>query len=178
MKRFAFTLLELVFVIIIIGILTVTAMPNFNRHPLQEAAENVATQIRYTQHLAMVDDKFDPADANWWKRKWQFKVTGTSYDVFSDSVTINGTVDTGEAAVDPLTKTPITAINLADKYGITAITATTLAFDNMGRPYSGFTTDVFTDIIAAATVITLTHSDGTAVITVHPETGYVSVEYP
>ncbi|MDO9208669.1 MAG: prepilin-type N-terminal cleavage/methylation domain-containing protein, partial [Sulfuricurvum sp.] len=39
MKRFAFTMLELVFVIIVIGILAVLAMPNFNRHPLQEAAE-------------------------------------------------------------------------------------------------------------------------------------------
>ncbi len=30
MKRFAFTMLELVFVIIVIGILAVLAMPNFN----------------------------------------------------------------------------------------------------------------------------------------------------
>jgi len=178
MKRSAFTMLELVFVIIVIGILAVLAMPNFNRHPLQEAAEQVASHIRYTQHLAMVDDKFDPADGNWWKRKWQFKITGTSYDVFSDSVTINGSVDAGEAAIDPLTKTPISAINLATDYGITAITASTFAFDNMGRPYNGFTTDVYTDIVTADTNITLTHNDGTAIITIRPETGYVSVTYP
>lgn len=178
MKRFAFTMLELVFVIIVIGILAVLAMPNFNRHPLQEAAEQLANHIRYTQHLAMVDDKFDPADANWWKRKWQLKITGTSYAVFSDSVTINGTVDAGEAAIDPLTKTPISAINLATDYGITAIAASTFAFDNMGRPYNGFTTDVYTDIVTADTNITLTHDDGTAIITIRPETGYVSVTYP
>ncbi len=179
MKRSAFTMLELVFVIIVIGILAVLAMPNFNRHPLQEATEQLASHIRYTQHLAMIDDKFDPADANWWKRKWQLKITGTSYDVFSDSVTINGTVDAGEAAIDPLTKAPISAINLADKYGITAITApATLAFDNMGRPYDDFTTDVYTDIVTADTNITLTHDDGTAIITIRPETGYVSVTYP
>lgn len=178
MKRFAFTMLELVFVIIVIGILAVLAMPNFNRHPLQEATEQLASHIRYTQHLAMVDDKFDPADANWWERKWQLKITGTSYDVFSDSGAFNHTADVGEAAIDPLTKTPISAINLATDYGITAITALTLAFDNMGRPYDGFTTDVYTDIVTADINITLTHDDGTAIITIRPETGYVSVTYP
>lgn len=178
MKRFAFTMLELIFVIIVIGILAVLAMPNFNRHPLQEATEQLASHIRYTQHLAMVDDKFDPADVNWWKTKWQLTIAGTSYDVFSDSVTINGTVDAGEAAIDPLTKAPISAINLATDYGITAITASTLAFDNMGRPYDDFTTDVYTDIVTVDTNITLTHNDGTAIITIRPETGYVSVTYP
>jgi prepilin-type N-terminal cleavage/methylation domain-containing protein len=33
MKRYAFTLLELVFVIIVIGILAVLAMPNFRGNP-------------------------------------------------------------------------------------------------------------------------------------------------
>ncbi|MCX6061596.1 MAG: prepilin-type N-terminal cleavage/methylation domain-containing protein [Campylobacterales bacterium] len=177
MKRSAFTMLELIFVIIVIGILAVFAMPNFNRHPLQEAAEQVASHIRYTQHLAMVDDKFDPSNANWWQRKWQLTIAGTSYNVYSD-INENGGFDAGEAAVDPLTKTPISAVDLAAKYGITTITAKTLAFDNMGRPYNGFTTDVYTDIITAETNVTLTHNDGTAIITVQPETGYVSVTYP
>jgi prepilin-type N-terminal cleavage/methylation domain-containing protein len=57
MKRFAFTMLELIFVIIVIGILAVLAMPSFNKNSLAEAAEQVAGHIRYTQHLAMVDDK-------------------------------------------------------------------------------------------------------------------------
>jgi prepilin-type N-terminal cleavage/methylation domain-containing protein len=177
MKRFAFTMLELVFVIIVIGILAVLAMPNFNRHPLQEATEQLASHIRYTQHLAMVDDKFDPADANWWKSKWQLTITGTSYDLYSDK-NKDEAFQAGEAAIDPLTKTPISAINLATNYGITAITApTTLAFDNMGRPYHGFTA-VYADIVTADMNITLTHDDGTAIITIHPETGYVSVTYP
>ena len=176
MKRFAFTMLELVFVIIVIGILAVLAMPNFNRHPLQEATEQLASHIRYTQHLAMVDDKFDPADANWWKTKWQLEITGTSYNLYSDK-NDNG-FTTGEAAIDPLTKTPISSVDLAPKYGITAITApATLAFDNMGRPYHGFTA-IYADIVTADTNITLTHDNGTAIITIHPETGYVSVTYP
>ena len=64
MKK-AFTMLELVFVIVIIGILAVVAMPSFQRDTLQEAGNQIISHIRYTQHLAMMDDKFNPADATW-----------------------------------------------------------------------------------------------------------------
>jgi type II secretory pathway pseudopilin PulG len=71
MKRFAFTMLELVFVIIVIGILAVLAIPNFGRQPAQEAAMQIASHIRYTQHLAMIDDKYDSNDSTWWQMRWQ-----------------------------------------------------------------------------------------------------------
>ena len=54
----AFTMLELVFVIVVSGILAATFIPRFDRDNLQEAADQVISHIRYTQHLAMVDDKF------------------------------------------------------------------------------------------------------------------------
>ncbi|MFA6144753.1 MAG: type II/IV secretion system protein [Sulfurimonas sp.] len=122
MKRFAFTMLELVFVIIVIGILAVLAMPNFNRHPLQEAAEQVASHIRYTQHLAMVDDKFDPTDVTWYKEKWQIRFrrnSGSSaYVIFSDS-DADGNSNNTEMAIDPLTGKRIDGISLftpSEKY--------------------------------------------------------------
>lgn len=124
MKRFAFTMLELVFVIIIIGILAVLAMPNFNTNPLRLAAEQVATHIRYTQHLAMVDDKFDPTDARfhslagynpandgqWYKEFWRIRfytdASGNKwYAVFNDKDR-EGQIDINthiEPAIDPLT---------------------------------------------------------------------------
>ncbi|MDP3265684.1 MAG: prepilin-type N-terminal cleavage/methylation domain-containing protein [Sulfuricurvum sp.] len=176
MKRFAFTLLELVFVLIVIGILAVLAMPNFRGHPLQDAAQQVADHIRYTQHLAMIDDKYDPSDTTWWQTRWQLTIAGTSYDLYSDRDK-DGALTAGEAAVDPLTKTPIAAIDLGADYGITAITAATIAFDNMGRPYNALAT-IYGGLIQADTNITLSHNDGQAIITIHPETGYVSVTYP
>lgn len=175
MKRFAFTLLELVFVLIVIGILAVLAMPNFRGHPLQDAAEQVASHLRYTQHLAMIDDKYDPSDPTWWQTRWQLTIAGTSYDLYSDRDK-DGALTAGEAAVDPLTKTPIAAVNLATDYGITAITAATIAFDNMGRPYSNLGT-IYGGLILVDTNIVLSHVDGNATITVHPETGYVTVSY-
>lgn len=123
MKRFAFTMLELVFVIIVIGILAVLAMPSFGSNPLQQAAEQVAGHIRYTQHLAMVDDKFDPIDSQfkanpgytatydhlWFREYWRIRFYTNSsnvyYAVFSDKDR-EGNIDTAshtEPAIDPLT---------------------------------------------------------------------------
>ncbi|WP_295055845.1 prepilin-type N-terminal cleavage/methylation domain-containing protein [Sulfuricurvum sp.] len=182
MKRFAFTLLELVFVIIVIGILAVLAMPDFKSNQLQQAAEQVANHIRYTQHLAMIDDKFDPTDATWFQDKWAIDLCQPAYLIS----TLNGTM----TATDPLTTTDIngTAVddfNLATKFGITGVTVTggncRIGFDNLGRPYgftaAGLPATTFAGLLNANTIITLQHTDGNATITVRPETGYVSVTY-
>lgn len=108
MKRFAFTLLELVFVIIIIGILAVLAMPNFKGNPLQTAAEQVASHIRYTQHLAMVDDKFNPNDTTWWQTRWQIQFEnaapnpGKIYVIYRN-LDKDANEDDNETARDPQT---------------------------------------------------------------------------
>lgn len=220
MKRTAFTMLELVFVIIVIGILSVLAMPNFNTNPLQLAAEQVATHIRYTQHLAMVDDKFDPEDSRfhsiagynaandgeWYKEFWRTRFYTDAngdkwYAVFSDKDR-EGQIDINtheEPAIDPLTGKFLFGLevssnpknnekmNLTDTFGITNISATCdtnnidLFFDNLGRPYihsvSSTPTPPYSNLLTSDCNITLVHPDGTATITVHPETGYVSVIY-
>jgi len=91
MKK-AFTMLELVFVIVVIGILAATVLPNTKTNPLQEAATQLVSHIRYTQHLAMVDDKFDSNDSNWYKKRWQLifqpvKDSGgqIAYSIFTDT---------------------------------------------------------------------------------------------
>jgi prepilin-type N-terminal cleavage/methylation domain-containing protein len=77
MKQFrhtsGFTILELVFVIVVIGIISVLALPRLDRDNLQEAADQVLSHIRYTQHLAMQDDKFDPDDNDWFKGRWRIR---------------------------------------------------------------------------------------------------------
>jgi len=215
MKRFAFTMLEMIFVIIVIGIVTVLAMPSFHSNQLQQAAEQVAGHIRYTQHLAMVDDRFNPADQKWCSEMWIFSIrelndsnnNGESewfYEVFSDrSFDNDSTAD--EEATDPLTGQTLgngslnntvddkKIINLTRKYGIKNIvyaggtnikgsTQKRIAFDNLGRPYRNASANLGENwrryLITTPVTITLTGSDNqTAVITVRPETGYVSVTY-
>lgn len=113
MKK-AFTLIEIVFVIVIIGILAVVIIPRTERDPLREAAIQIVSDIRYTQHLAMIDDKYDSTDSNWYRNRWQLlfgksnsgaKNTGGkyAYTIFSDYLsTSQGNPEPAEMAVNPV----------------------------------------------------------------------------
>ena len=165
MKRFAFTMLELVFVIIVIGILAVLAMPSFTSNSLQKAAEQVAEHIQYTQHLAMIDDKFDPNDQLWFRENWQIEFTSTAsnvwYKIYCDT-DHNGNSDSvthKEVATDPLSGDSLDGnsdvTDLKKRFAITSVafssscsgrnnnggglptggTGKELSFDSLGRPY-------------------------------------------
>ena len=93
MKK-AFTMIELIFIIVVVGILAAVAVPQINRNSLVEAADQVAAHIRYTQQLAMNDNKFDPDDPNWFKRFWRIQFTdqgapgsaaGWRYNIYWDN---------------------------------------------------------------------------------------------
>ncbi|MDP3302389.1 MAG: prepilin-type N-terminal cleavage/methylation domain-containing protein [Sulfuricurvum sp.] len=207
MKRFAFTMLELVFVIIVIGILAVFAMPNFRGNQLQTAAEQVASHIRYTQHLAMVDDDFNQSDATWWQERWQIQFEnyapnpGKIYVIYHN-LNKDTNENDNEIARDPHTRqlmkgadkdiaTPpfkyMDDLLISKKYGITNVTfsagcnsssatSNRIGFDNLGRPYTRSSTATpFGNLLIANCDISLVHTDGTAVIRVHPETGHVCI---
>ena len=72
-NRQAFTMLELVIVITVLGILAALAIPRMQRDLRQEAADNLVSAIRYTQHLAMMDDKTDPGNSMWQRRYWHIR---------------------------------------------------------------------------------------------------------
>ncbi len=91
--RSAFTLMELAFVIVVVGILAAVIIPRTTSNRLHEAATQLVSHIRYTQHLAMMDDKFDVNDNDWHMEMWQIRFTDGSADsdnevayvIFSDS---------------------------------------------------------------------------------------------
>ena len=98
MKK-AFTLVELIFVVVVIGILAFSLWPK--KQPIQAlaAARQIVAHIRYTQHLALNDDKFathtyiatDGTKKNiaidWYKRLWRITFSDTKKveDCTSDS---------------------------------------------------------------------------------------------
>ena len=159
----AFTMLELVFVIIIIGILAATVLPKLDRDIRQEAADNILSAIRYTQHLALTDDKQSFKTKDWQQKLWlvRFETYGSDiiYKIGSD-MDMDGNIDQSEAAIDPLTGKYLHTtdsiqdddeaprIFLTKKYGITSVvfnnckgtqntSAKHIAFDNKGRPHRG-----------------------------------------
>lgn len=202
MKK-AFTMLELVFVIVIVGILSYFVSSSFQRNPLREAADQIVSHIRYTQHLAMMDDKFDPTDATWFRERWQIRfrllLGEFGYVVFSDrNQDRNSNANNPqEIAVNPLSKELLNGFlnfaqgNLTKAYGITNVLTSCLvadgtlvtanrgaiSFDSFGRPYNGVSnaTSPFEYLLMQDCNITLVNSDGNVTITVTKETGYTYI---
>lgn len=206
MKRHAFTMLELVFVILVISILAVLGIPSFQKNLLQEATEQIAGHIRYTQHLAYLDDKYDLNDTNWRAENWQiwFRIYQGSYyyEVFSDkNHGANSNAD--EEAIDPISHDKLgngisgiglpqnQRMNLTETYGITMMSFSQncaagqggqIAFDNIGRPYGDVTydpNDPYYKLFKEPCIIQLHHEDTdmNSTISIYPETGYVLVKF-
>lgn len=165
MKRKAFTMLELVFVIVVLGILAALAMSRMERDVRQEAADNILSAIRYTQHMAFMDNVILPTQSDWQRSFWSFGTQNTTggediyYEIGSDK-NRGGNIDNVEAAQDPTNGLRLNAANvstratniangsspsifLGKQYGITAVAyaggcnAQHIAFDYLGRPHSG-----------------------------------------
>lgn len=109
MKK-AFTLVELVLVVVVVGIISAAIVPRLNRSTLDQAADQIISHIRYTQHLALMDDKFDPKDPTWFKERWQLSFSRSvdsqnvwAYAIFSDMYNHDGSANLKqELARDPM----------------------------------------------------------------------------
>ena len=107
MKK-ALTMIELVFVIVVIGILSAVIIPRVQTNPLQEAAIQLVADIRYTQHLAFIDDKYETtAGSVWFKKRWQLEFGKPAnadgkfaYTIYADDGG-SGDADEGEIAINP-----------------------------------------------------------------------------
>ena len=163
----AFTMLELVFVIVALGIIAAVAIPRIDRDLTQEAADTVLSNIRYTQHLALVDYRHDFTDPKWQRAFWQIRFescadsSGLFLSIGSDKG-YGGDIDKSEAATDPANGLPMFWKNtdacthggdatvsenifLTKKFGVKSVTGTGgcagishIGFDHMGRPHTGF----------------------------------------
>jgi len=183
MKK-AFTMIELVFVLVVIGILAATIIPRTRTNPVQEAAINLVSQIRYTQHLAMSDDKYG-SSATWYRDRWQMSFVGNTYSIQHN--------DGNDYAKDPLN--PANEINAIELKGLDAFTFTVgntadasnpfiISFDYLGRPMVGSLAASNTAYVAAGNAgellsdtckIKLTNGSETEYIDIERETGYARI---
>ena len=104
-------MIELVFVIVVLGILSSVAMGRMERDLRQEAATSVLSHIRLAQRLAISDNKHRvDNDSTWQTAYWRFeyeKCDGVGVDryiyrVGADS-DLSGGINKIESAVDPVT---------------------------------------------------------------------------
>ncbi len=195
MLKSAFTLLELVFVIVVVGIISIVLIPNFNKNNSGEAAYQIAEHLRLAQHLAMAED-FTGQSATWQARLWRMRFTnspqGFCYTVFANRDE-NRNADRIESAIDPLTKLRVYSDagcnqNQADtpdallwrRFGVRAVNLNGcgrnahIAFDNLGRAGQVQGT-IFIPLINNCIINITTDNDENATVVVVPETGYVDV---
>jgi len=103
--RKAFTMVELIIVIITIAILATYSIPRLNRDTRSEAINHMLTMIRYTQNLALHDDKHLRDNTQWQRKFWSFEVKkcsngGFYYTIGTDN-DMQGAIDKEESAIDP-----------------------------------------------------------------------------
>jgi len=104
MKK-SFSLIEIIFIVIIIGVLYSTINFSLKDTSLYQAANQLITHINYTRHLALIDNKMQyyPIDNSniemnrskyWFKQWWQIRFSYSSsdgywYEIFTDLPTDN-----------------------------------------------------------------------------------------
>ena len=144
MIKKSFTMIEMIFVILIVAVLAIFVTPKFcgdacgKSADLIKAANQVLGHIRYTRHLAMVDNKFVPnsalsqyTDSNqekkesrfWFKGWWQIKFYNYSsaypyvrYSIFSDKPTTTDISSNSGYSRDPDKREKLAINPLNGKY--------------------------------------------------------------
>jgi prepilin-type N-terminal cleavage/methylation domain-containing protein len=197
MKNSGFTMLELVFVIVVVGILAASIIPQLERDNLGEAAHQVARHIRLAQHHALIEDMFEHSDVDWIKKMWRirFQKSGNKqcYVVFADRNKL-GNASLDEVAIDPLTRRPIYANStckedhdydtdtlLWKQYSVVDLklkrgcaSRKHIAFDHFGRPLQIINNKV--ELLQDDCLIEInTSSKHNAEIMIYQETGFTKV---
>ncbi len=165
-KKSAFTMIELIMAIVVMGILAAMALPRMERDLRQEAADNILSAVRYTQHMSLMDNVETPGSDQWQRKYWRFGLSSCSgsidtfYYVASDK-DMGGGVGNTEAAIDPsngkimlgdtttdcddgINNNASPQIFISHKYGVennVSFSCTNnkyIGFDNLGRPHVDF----------------------------------------
>ena len=180
LRKTAFTMLELIIVIVVVGIISIVMIPKTDTDPARDAANQVSRHLQYAQHLAMVDDVFNDQNASWPGDRWGL-LLGSSGKY---------TVQTGKGryALDPLTKVNLDGTGITDlgrKFSVSSITincggsaAGAIVFDNIGRPYQlgsswGATSATAGRLNNTNCLVTVTGENESADFTLNGETGYI-----
>ena len=164
--RDAFTLIEVIFVIVIMSILSSLTLSYIQPDLRTLALTQILNDIRHTQYLALHDEKHQFNHANWQKRFWRigFEYCAGSqnyYEYIGSDNNKQGGIDNDEAAIDPITGNQMiwsgkpcsdggdgksaSGIFISKRYGIDSIQwkgscrhAQYIGFDHLGRMHQGF----------------------------------------
>lgn len=118
MKK-AFSLLELVLVVVLIGLLYTLFIPKKQENRLNELTNRVSLYLSYIRYKALIDDKYSNTDL-WHKQRWTMKFFrcrnegGIYFSIYSEN-NDTGQVNQSESLKDPLTNKYIYSSNYCEE---------------------------------------------------------------
>lgn len=106
----SFSLIELIFIITVISIVSLQFFPKNFHSSLNQAANKLIIHLKNTKYQAMLDNKFDHEDEFWFRKRWTMKfqkcsktIGGLYYVIYSDT-NKGGHVNKEETLKDPLSQ--------------------------------------------------------------------------
>jgi len=159
----SFSIIELVFIITIIAIISLGFIPKNLKSNLNQAANKIIIHLKNTRYQAMIDNKFNNEDVFWFRERWTLKfqkcqksVGGLYYVVYTDT-NHGGHINKSETLKDPLTQKWLYSnydceassneskdILLTKEYGVTKVIITCNRTSTIGQLSFGFDGQVYT----------------------------------
>jgi len=103
----AFTMVELIAVIVVMGVLAAYSIPRYKRDTRVEAINHMLSMIRYTQNLALHDSMHSDTNSSWQQSFWRFHIakcknsSGLYYTIGTDKSYSGYPFELAETAIDP-----------------------------------------------------------------------------
>lgn len=200
----AFSLFETLFAIVLIGIISSFFIFKDFDNSLDLATKRLVLYLKYTRHQALIDDKYDKDDIQWFRKRYSFRLrrcnnsSGIYYTIHSDT-NKNGFISKEETLKDPLSDKYIFSGNtcqenssnskyvlLTKNFGIDKVLMTCnetdslgmIVFSNNGKVYSKFDDlDARSFEITKRCDITLYGKNNQSkTISIEPNTGYIYLQ--
>ncbi|MEA3552791.1 MAG: type II secretion system protein [Campylobacterota bacterium] len=200
MKK-SFSLIELIFVITLVAIISSQIIPKTDISKLNLAAEKIILYLNYTRYISHIDNKYDIEDNEWEKKRWTLKfqrcsssVGGLYYVVYSDTSGGTAHFKKSETLKDPLTNKYLYSnsscqnnydeskyILLTKEYGVTKVDVSRNTTSAIGQISFGYDGKIYSqlgtnpkEILNRCEIKLYDEDDKFVSIVVEPKTGYIS----
>jgi hypothetical protein len=197
----SFSLLEIIFVIIILSIGAVMTLSKSQISKLNLATQKIILYLNYTRYISHIDNKFDIKDEEWEKKRWTLKfkncnekIGGLYYNVYNDTSGGTAHYKKIDTLMDPLNNKYLYSngcredslndkskhVLLTKEYGIekvkvncnTTSTIGQISFGYDGKIYSQLGTNI-KEILTPCEIKLFNDKNDFTTIRVEPKTGYI-----
>ncbi len=199
----SFSLIELIFIIVLASIIASQFIPKNNFSKLQQATDKIILYLKYTRYIAMLDNKFDIENDEWYKAWWTLKfrrcnkdIGGLYYVVYSDVSGGTAHYKKEDCLKDPISNKYLYSngckedtindkskyILLTKEFGITSVDVTCnitgaigqISFAHDGKIYSQLGAVPIEEYeITETCYINLYDKNNKVTIAIEPNTGYI-----